>query len=113
MNAELIVQLFHILIVGGLFLYVGIRKTEIPKIMFPALIALGVIIVLYHGYKAIYRIQHKKSYLINLFHIILVGPLLAYIGYFGVETQRMYFEFLLMLCFSVVGYHGYYMMLEI
>ena len=37
MNPEAIVHLFHIIIVGGLFLYVGIYKTNIPKTMFPVL----------------------------------------------------------------------------
>ena len=53
--------------------------------------------------------QHKHSYWINLIHILLIGPLLIYIGYYREDTERMYFELLLMLCFAVFGYHGFYL----
>jgi Na+-transporting methylmalonyl-CoA/oxaloacetate decarboxylase beta subunit len=106
---ESLVHLFHILIIGSLFLYVGINKTTIPKIMFPILLGLGIVIILYHMYKAYNNIQHKKGIWVNLIHIILVGPLLVYIGYHDAKTARLYFELLLMLGFAAIGYHGYYM----
>ena len=109
MQNHIVVQLFHILIVGGLFLYVGTQRTNIPKVGFPILVAFGFIIVFYHAYKTVYKYQQNKSYWINLFHLLLVGPLLIYIGYYGVETERMYFEIMLMMCFAVIGYHGYYL----
>jgi hypothetical protein len=43
-----LVHLFHILIVGGLFLYVGISKTEMPNFMYIAITILGIVIILYH-----------------------------------------------------------------
>jgi len=60
-------------------------------------------------YKAFNHIQRKEPYWFNLIHIALIGPLLVYIGYFGKETARLYFELLLMSGFAVVGYHGYYL----
>ena len=107
------VKLFHIAIVGSLFLYVGIKQTETPKWMFPGLLGLGAFIVVYHVYKAIDHIQHKHSYWVNMIHLIYVGPLLIYIGYYGEDTARMYFEILLMMCFAVVGYHGYYLLQDL
>ena len=109
MNETSLVHLFHILIIGSLFLYVGIYRTEIPKIMFPILLGLGIVIILYHMYKAYNNILHKKGVWVNLIHIILVGPLLVYIGYHDVKTARAYFELLLMLGFASIGYHGYNM----
>ena len=47
MDARSFVHLFHIIIVGGLFLYVGIKKTEIPNFMYSFLLLLGIIIILY------------------------------------------------------------------
>ena len=44
---EKFIHLFHILIVGSLFLYVGITKSNIPNFMYPILITLGIIIILY------------------------------------------------------------------
>jgi hypothetical protein len=102
------VGIMHIIVIGALFLYVGIRRTNIPKVFFPILLFLGIVIVLYHSYKSYLRSKEQKSYWINMLHILLVGPLLIYIGYYGVDTARMYFEILLMLGFSVIGYHLYY-----
>lgn len=109
MNELTLVHLFHILIIGSLFLYVGIYKTTIPNIMFPILLGLGIVIILYHIYKAYTKINHGKNIWVNLIHIILVGPLLVYIGYHDMKTARLYFELLLMLGFAAIGYHGYYM----
>lgn len=111
-NKHLFVRLFHIVFVGAVFLYVGIKRTEIPKLMFPALLALGSFIVLYHAYKAFDHAQHAKSYWVNLIHILLIGPLLIYIGFNREDTARMYFEMLLMTGFAVIGYHGYYLVQE-
>ena len=113
MNKESLVHLFHILIVGGLFLYVGIQKTNIPKIMFPILLGLGIIIILYHTFKVYSNITKGRGYWVNLIHILLVGPLLIYIGYNGEKTARLYFELLLMLGFASIGYHGYYLALSL
>ena len=48
MNTETLVHLFHIIIVGSLFLYVGIKREKIPQMMFPFLLGLGIFIILYH-----------------------------------------------------------------
>jgi hypothetical protein len=107
------IQLFHIIAVGSLFLYVGIVQTEMPSLLFTILLGLGVLIVFYHIYKAILRLQTNKSYWINLLHILIIGPLMAYIGYYGAETERKYFEIMLMFGFAVIGYHGYYLLVNI
>ena len=109
MNPESLVHLFHILIVGSLFLYVGIERTNIPSFMFPLLLGWGVIVILYHMFKVYTYMKQGRGYWVNLIHILLVGPLLVYIGYNGEKTARLYFELLLMLGFASIGYHGYYM----
>ena len=109
MDKEKLVHLFHILIVGGLFLYVGINRDKISKVLFTGLFWLGLIIVLYHIYKTYNYIIIGKSFWVNLIHIFIVGPLLIYIGYYGEKTARLYFELLLMLGFASIGYHGYYL----
>jgi hypothetical protein len=77
--------------------------------MYTVLLALSVIVFLYHGYKVYIKCKEGKSYLINLFHMFIVAPVLLYIGVNGDKTSRFYFELLLMLGFAVIGYHGYYM----
>lgn len=109
MDIEKLVHLFHILIVGGLFLYVGINRDKISKILFTGLFWLGLIIVFYHVYKTYNYIKLGKGFWVNLIHIFIVGPLLIYIGYNGEKTARLYFELLLMLGFASIGYHSYYL----
>jgi uncharacterized membrane protein YqhA len=75
--------------------------------MYPVLIVVGAIVLLYH---AISMVKNKgKRAWINLIHIVLVVPLLAYIGYKNKETSRKFYELLLMLGFASIGYHGLYM----
>lgn len=109
MNPEALVHLFHIIMVGGLFMYVGIYRTNIPRIMNPILLGLGIVIILYHTFKLYNYVKQGKGFWVNLIHILLVGPLLIYIGYHGEKTARLYFELLLMLGFASIGYHGYYL----
>ena len=109
MEIESYVHLFHILIVGSLFMYVGIYRTAIPTTMYPILLGLGLIIVFYHSFKVYNYIKQGKGYWVNLIHIFIVGPLLVYIGYNRENTARLYFEILLMLGFASIGYHGYYL----
>ena len=105
-----LVHLFHIIIVGGLFLYVGINREQISKVLFRILFGLGFIIIFYHIYKTYNYLKAGKGYWVNLLHIFIVGPLLIYIGYYGDKTARLYFEILMMLGFASIGYHGYYLM---
>lgn len=106
------VHLFHIFFVGILFLYVGIMQKEIPTYLFNILFALGIIIIIYHAYKAYIKIKKGMSAWINYIHIFLIGPLLLIIGYNGKETSRKYFELLLMAAFASIGYHTYYLFLD-
>ena len=59
MNPEIFVHLFHILIVGSLFLYVGIKRDSISPYLYPILLGLGIIIIFYHN--IIIIIIHTKQ----------------------------------------------------
>ena len=109
MDMHFFVHLFHILIVGLLFLYVGIYYKNMPKTLFSVLFYLGIVIVVYHIYKAYNYMIAGKNYWVNLIHILIVGPLLIYIGFNKENVQRLYFEILMMLGFASIGYHGYYL----
>jgi len=106
------VHLFHILIVGSLFLYVGTQKIRIPKWLFTVLLVLGIIIIPYHIYKAFTYIKIGINPWFNMIHIFLVGPLLVWIGYNKEKTPKYAFDLLLMLGFASIGYHGYYLYKE-
>jgi hypothetical protein len=106
---EILIRLFHILIVGILFLYVGITRSDIPSFMYPILTTLGAIIILYHFFKAYKKLNAGMNPWVNYIHIFIIGPLLLCIGLNREKTQRFYFELLLMLGFASIGYHGYYL----
>ena len=107
MDSHTLIHLFHILIVGGLFLYVGINREKIYNPLFTILLFLGFIIVFYYLYK---MFNVGKNIWVNLLHIFIIGPLLVYIGYNGEKTARKFFEMLLMLGFASIGYHSYYLL---
>lgn len=109
MDTHKLVHLFHILIVGGLFLYIGINRDKIFRGLFKILFYLGLIIIFYHLYKIYGYLQTNKGIWVNLIHVVIIGPLLVYIGYNGEKTSRKFFEILLMLGFASIGYHLYYL----
>jgi hypothetical protein len=109
MDTKLFVRLFHILIVGGLFLYVGINREKIYAPIFTILLFLGFVIIFYHLYKIFGYLNSGKGIYINLIHIFIIGPMLIYIGYNGEKTSRKFFEILLMLGFASIGYHLHYL----
>jgi len=43
-----------------------------------------------------------------LIHVLIIGPLLIYIGHTGKKTERKFFELLLLLAFATLGYNGFY-----
>jgi hypothetical protein len=108
-DAHTIIHLFHIFLVGPLFLYVGIEATNIPKIMYPILLGLGAFLIAYHLYLAYKRTIDGKSAWVNYIHALIIGPLLVYIGYNKTDTSRKFFEILLMLGMAAIGYHGFYL----
>ena len=112
MNKITLVHLFHILIVGSLFLYVGIQKTNIPSWLYTVLFYLGFFLILYHGYKTYSKLSSGKNPWINLFHIFIVAPVLIYIGANNIKTPSFVYQILLMLAFTVIGYHGYYLFMD-
>jgi hypothetical protein len=105
MTKSQIIQLFHILIVASLFIYIGTARTNISDSLFPIILGVGVIVVLYHSYKVYVNPDRAWLYLI---HVLIIGPLLIYIGHTGKNTERKYFELLLLLAFATLGYNGFY-----
>ena len=103
------VHLFHIIFVGGLFLYIGIKQKNMPSFMYNVILATGILILFYHFYKGYKKIIQGKNAWVNLFHILIVAPLLIYSGYEKENTPRYIYELIFMLAFAAIGYHGYYL----
>jgi hypothetical protein len=108
MDTRIIINLFHILLVAPFLIWIGITRGNLPEVVFPGLLGLGIFIVLYHGYKAWVRYGQGSQYIwINLIHMLWVGPLLVYIGAGKKETQRPSYDLLLLTAFGALGYHLY------
>ena len=109
MNKLFFVHLFHMLIIGILFLYVGINKNKNPSFIYPVLIVLGIFLIFYQGYNII---AHGKYQWVSYFHLVIVAPLLIYIGFWKKNTPYYFYQFLIMLAFAAIGYHTYYLFLN-
>jgi len=99
-----LVYLAHILVFSTFLGYIGIWKDAMPKVLYPIILCTGLIVILYHMYKFFL----KKDPWVNYIHILLIGPLLVYIGLYKEKTSYWAFEVALLLAFAAFGYHSYY-----
>lgn len=98
--------IMHLLVVVPLFLYIGFIRADTPRWLYLAILTIGVVVLLYHGSKLIIRLKNRSGYSwVNAIHVLLVAPLLIYIGYHKKETPRFGYELLLMAGFAAAGYH--------
>jgi hypothetical protein len=108
MDTRVLINLFHISLVVPFLLWIGISRGNTPDGAYIALIVLGIIVTLYHSYKAWIRFSSNSSYIwVNLIHALWIGPLLLYIGAKKKETPRPAYELLLLTAFGALGYHMY------
>ena len=98
--------IMHLLFVVPLFLYVGFTRASTPHWLYLALLAIGIVVLVYHGFKLIVRLKNRSGYSwVNAIHVLLIAPLLIFIGYHKKETPRSAYELLLMTGFAAGGYH--------
>ena len=107
-NKHLVLALFHIFLVAPLFLTVAFMRSATPIWLYWVLVALGVIILIYHSYRLIARWRAGSPYLwVNAIHVFLVAPLLIFVGAGQKNGPRYGYELLAMSGFAVFGYHVY------
>lgn len=98
--------IIHLILIVPLFLYVGFVRADTPRWLYLALLSIGLVIVVYHGYKLVVRLKNRSGQSwINAIHLLTVAPLLIYIGYHKKDTPRFAYELMLMLGFGAGGYH--------
>ena len=106
--SHIALSILHIAVIAPALLYVAIMRGQLSPWIFSLLSGVAIIMLLYHGYKAFIKWKAQSPSLwVNLLHILLVAPLLLYIGSNGYDTPRWAFELLAMLGFSALGYHIY------
>jgi hypothetical protein len=104
----LLVVVFHVAIVAPTLFWVGFNRAATPEWLYNVLFGAALLVGVYHGYKAIVRLIAKSPVVwVNLIHVLLVAPLLLYIGYMGKKTERPAYDMLLMLAFAAFGFHLY------
>ena len=106
LNRSVIVHLFHIIFVGGLFLYLGFRRNAAPPWIYPALVFLGIAIIIAHGLKLIKNIYS----LISWFHVLIVAPLVIYLGYVGPHAPPFAYNAITLAGILAIGDHMYWLM---
>ena len=110
MDAHLLIGVLHLALIVPFLLYVGFNRAATPEWMYSILFGTGIIILVYHGYKAAIRIMAASPVVwVNLIHVLLVAPLLIWIGYYAKRTERPAYEMLLIAAFGALGYHLYHL----
>ncbi len=108
MDTRVIINLFHIMLVAPFLIWIGVSRGNAPDSVYMVLLALGIIVTMYHAYKAWNRLASHSSYAwVNLIHALWVGPLLFYIGMKKKDAPRASYELLLLTAFAALGYHMY------
>lgn len=99
----------HVFVIAPLFIFVGIYRNTTPEVFFSLFGFLAAIIFLYHAYSAYKKLSEGKSAWVNWIHIFLIVPLLGILARYKKDASRRYFEMLMMLGFTSIGYHGFYL----
>lgn len=108
----MIIAAAHIFVIVPFLGYIVYQKAGTPEWVYSLLFGIGLFVLAYHSYKSLVRWMAKSPSLwINLFHVILVAPLLIYIGYLGKKTPRAGYELLAIMTFGALGYHLYNLIL--
>ena len=106
------INLFHILILSPLLMYIGYNKINLDDINNSSIILLLVIITFAFTYHITrYNDKNNNNKKINLYHLITILLLLYYILYD--KNNTIYFKSLLISSVLVILIHGYKLMVNI
>jgi hypothetical protein len=105
MDALLLIGILHVVLI---VLWVGFNRAATPDWVYQLLFGVGILVLLYHGYKAVGRYFAKSPVLwVNVIHVLFVAPLLMWIGFYEKKTERPAYDMLLIVAFGAFGYHLY------
>jgi hypothetical protein len=108
MDAFFFIVLLHVTVIVPFLLYIGFNRAATPEWMYSVLFGTGIIVLLYHSYKAIARLIAASPVVwINLIHVLLIAPLMLWIGYYAKRTERPAYDMLLISAFGALGFHLY------
>jgi hypothetical protein len=109
MDAFFLIVVLHITVIVPFLLWVGFNRAATPEWMYSVLFGAGIIVLVYHAYKGISRlIASSPLAWVNLIHVLIVAPLLIWIGYHAKRTERPAYDMLLLAAFGALGFHLYH-----
>lgn len=103
-----IINIFHLLFVVPLFLYIGLSNKTQSVWVYWTLLLLGSGVLILHGNKVWKALPRPRW--VNLFHMLVVAPLLIIIGTYGKYTPSLIYPAFTLLGLSALGYHGLHLM---
>jgi len=107
-DTYLLVAVAHVAIIVPTLLYVGFNRAATPEWLYNVLFGAGLLVLAYHSYKGAARWAAGSQLVwIHILHVLLVAPVLLWVGYNGKKTERPAYEILLMLAFAAMGHHIY------
>lgn len=105
-DSHFIIAVFHILFVVPFLGYIFIQRAATPEWVYTLLFFLGLFVLVYHTFKSVMKYISKSSSLwVNLIHVLIMAPLMIYIGYYSKKTPRAAYEMLGLITFAALGYH--------
>lgn len=108
MDPYLLIAILHVVLIVPFLLWIGFQRAATPEWVYHVLFGTGLLIIAYHGFKAVGRFFAKSQFLwVNVIHILFVAPLLLWIGYHAKKTERPAYDMLLIVAFGAFGYHLY------
>jgi hypothetical protein len=99
---HIIIQWIHVLVIAPLFIYIALRRTKVKQIVYPITLIIGLVVILYHGYKITKNPRWGHIYLL---HILVIAPSLLAVGYYKEKTNYMVYDYLLLLGCAALGYN--------
>ena len=99
---HIIIRWLHVLLFGPLFIYIAIRRSKVKQIVYPIALIIGLVVLIYHGYKIT---TNPRWWHIYIIHILAVAPALIAVGYYREKTNYMVYDYLLLLGTAAMGYN--------
>ena len=111
------VNLFHVLVLGPLLIYVGWFGKKSNKYIFPLIFGIGVMAFIYHSFRIFsprevfnckntnydtVKLELGIMKTIYIFHALIIAPILIYVGWFGINSFSAIFPIILF--FGIIGF---------
>ncbi len=103
-------SILHVFLIVPFLLYCVSKGNNMSVYLKYALQIFGVFIILFHGYRILTNsLTFSVIRMINWIHLVIIGPLLIYIGYTAPNTSTKYYDYTAILAYTALVYHGYYL----